>query len=177
MKLRKSRPLPSPTLRERPPSTVVVDKGSSARGTSVNARSWSSASSLSMKSMTLQYAEQPAAYQLSNRKAVEHNSGLTRQLTPLSTEDQWSQGTRIAPSTRSEMYWAGRALVAEMQVSERNRAQVSINTCVCVYLLVNVIQSQLEHAQRNHEERVSRLERFVVSIFDTHQLLRVDVSL
>lgn len=169
MKLRKSRPLPSPTLRERPPSTVVVDKGSPARGTSVNARSWSSASSLSTKSMTLQYAEQPAAYQLSNRKAVEHNSGLTRQLTPLSTEDQWSQGTRIAPSTRSEMYWAGRALVAEMQVSERNRAQVSINTCVCIYLLVNVIQSQLEHAQRNHEERVSRLERFVVSIFDAYR--------
>lgn len=45
------------------------------------------------------------------------------------------------------MYWAGRALVAEMQVSERDRAQV-----------------QLEHAQRNHEERVSRLERFVIAL-------------
>jgi len=65
----------------------------------------------------------------------------------LSTEDQWPQGTRITPSTRSEMYWAGRALVAEMQVSERDRAQV-----------------QLEHAQRNHEERVSRLERFVIAL-------------
>lgn len=144
MKLRKSRPLPSPTQRERPPVTTVVDKGDPGHVTSVGSqssfvRSWSSASSLSSKSMTLQYAEQPATHQISNQKLVERNSGLTRQHAPLSTEGQWSQGTHIAPPTRSEMYWAGRALVAEMQVSERNRAQVSINNCESVCLLVNVI--------------------------------------
>ncbi|KAH8112832.1 hypothetical protein DFH11DRAFT_1705988 [Phellopilus nigrolimitatus] len=75
----------------------------------------------------------------------------------------------LAPKTISEQYWAVRALVAEVRLSEREEYQMDAQERA--RLEEQRRQLAVEAAHKFHENRVSRLERLVIGLISAVVLI------